>query len=212
VITAIREVAAGEELHLSYGIKSNARLLSGYGFCLPDNPADVARIVLPRSVLDVRGDLIARLLWDRPLGSPWQVQITRQLDGDTARALSHARLAVATDREFLTALDRGRIRTGGVPWISECNEAAAGAALAGAAATRLAEIPAELDGGATPFERARKLLLSGERQVLEALIACFAEASLLLPRASRWDLRRAGDAAQGRLLGPYLQQLATELA
>lgn len=209
-ITAARDLASGDEIHLSYGRKSNARLLAGYGFCLSDNPADVARMVLPRHELDVRGELIARVLWGRPLGAPWEVQISKDFDDDTRLALSHARLAVATERERMIALDRGYLRQRGVRWISERNEAAACAALAAAAGARLAAIPM-VPGDATPYARAVTLLLRGERQVLIDAIEFLAEVSRLLPGATRWDFQRIGDAAGDRLLGQYLRQVATEL-
>jgi len=210
VITAARTLTAGEEVHLSYGRKSNVRLLSGYGFCVPENPADVARVILPRPAIDLRGDLIARLLWNRPLGAPWEVQVGKHFDDDTRLALSQARLAVATERELMIALERGYLRRGGVHWISEHNEAAACAALATAARARLAAIPAVTDD-ATPYARAVTVLLRGERQVLAEMIEFVAEVRPLLPGATRWDLRRIGASAEGRLLGQYLRKVATEL-
>ncbi len=205
-ITAARQITAGEEIHLSYGRKSNARLLSGYGFCVSDNPADVARVVLPRSELDLRGELIARLWWSRPLGAPWEVQVSKNFDDDTRLALAQARLAVATERELMAALERGRLRRDG-PWLGDRNEAAAWAALATAAGARLAAIPAIADDEATPVNA----LLRGERRVLAELIEFVAEVGPRLPGATRWDLRRLGDSSGDRLLGQYLRTIVAEL-
>jgi hypothetical protein len=210
VITAARNLAAGEEIHLSYGRKSNARLLCSYGFCVPDNPADVAQVIVPRPTQDLRGDLIARLFWDRPLGAPWAVPLSAHFDDDTALALSHARLAVATEREWMIALDRGYLRKRGIRWISERNEAAAWATLAMAANARLAALPAEPDP-VTPYARAVQLLLRGERRVLEQLIQFVADVTPRLPGATRWDFRRMGNAAGDDLLGQYLRKVADEL-
>jgi len=211
VITAARSFTTGEELRLSYGRKSNVRLLSGYGFCVPDNPADLARVVLPRPEIDLRGDLIARLLWNRPLGAPWEVQVSRQFDDDTRLALSQARLAVATERELMIALERGHLRRQQLHGIGERNEAAACAALATAARDRLAAIPVVPGDDATPYARAVTALLRGERQVLDEVIAFVAEVTPLLPGATRWDLRCLGDSAGDRLLGQYLRKVAAEL-
>jgi len=211
VITAARSFRAGEEIHLSYGHKSNVRLLTGYGFCVPDNPADAARVVLPRPEIDIRGDLIARLLWNRPLGAPWEVQVSKQFDDDTRLALSQARLAVVTERELMIALERGYLRQHGVRWIGEANEAAACEALATAARDRLAAIPVVPGDEATPYARAVKVLLRGERQVLAEVIELVAQVRPLLPGATRWDLRRIGDSAGDRLLGQYLRKIAGEL-
>ena len=210
-ITAARSLAAGEEIHLSYGRKSNARLFSGYGFCVPDNPADVARVVLPRPEIDIRGDLIARLVWNRPLGAPWEVQVGNSFDDDFRLALSQARLAVATERELMIAHERGCLRQDGFPWLGERNEVAAWEALATAAGARLAAFSALSGDEATPCSRAVNLLLRGERQVLAALPELVAEIHPRLPGATCWDLRRLGDAAGDGLLGQYLRQVATEL-
>lgn len=47
VITAVRDLAAGEEVCVHYGDKSNARLLVQYGFCVDDNPHDEADLAVP---------------------------------------------------------------------------------------------------------------------------------------------------------------------
>ena len=45
--TALRPIAAGEELLVSYGPKNNAQLVHDYGFALWDNPHDFALLQLP---------------------------------------------------------------------------------------------------------------------------------------------------------------------
>ena len=45
--TALRPIAAGDELLVSYGTKTNAQLLHDYGFALHNNPHDYALISLP---------------------------------------------------------------------------------------------------------------------------------------------------------------------
>lgn len=210
VFTAGRALARGEELRNSYGIKSNARMLVNYGFCVADNPADIARIELCRAPLDVRGDLIARLLWDRPLGAPWEVQLAHQLDRDAQLAFSQARLAVAPERELLAAVERGVIAKSGVGWISERNELAAIAAIADGARARLAERdrqPTAIDRE-TPFGQAIALLLAGERAVLENVIAFTAQAAAIVPGATRWDLERRGKTGGISLLAQYVRKLA----
>lgn len=47
VMTALRPIAAGEPLTISYSHKSNAELLSDYGFCIAQNPYDRTEIRLP---------------------------------------------------------------------------------------------------------------------------------------------------------------------
>jgi histone-lysine N-methyltransferase SETD3 len=44
VVTCAADVAAGAEVHVSYGAKSNARLLAHYGFCVDDNPEREAEV------------------------------------------------------------------------------------------------------------------------------------------------------------------------
>ncbi|HEY4218693.1 MAG TPA: SET domain-containing histone-lysine N-methyltransferase [Gemmatimonadaceae bacterium] len=48
-VTACRAFAPGEPVHISYGAKSNSRLLLHYGFCLADNDANDAVLRMPES-------------------------------------------------------------------------------------------------------------------------------------------------------------------
>lgn len=205
VVTAARQIAAGEPIQLSYGARSNARLFAAYGFCLPDNPADTAQLTVPPP-LGTAGALIARLVWDQPLGAPWHVEVGRRFDSGL-RALALARLAVATPRELLAALDRGCFRDRQLRWIGERNEAAAWSALAAAAGDRLAAWPAATGASATIAH-----LLDGERQILAAWHELAEAAPPLLRGASWWDARRIAATGGDSLLAQYLAWLAGELA
>lgn len=44
VMTALRDIRKGEEIHDSYGRKSNGRFFVHYGFTMPDNPDDEAEV------------------------------------------------------------------------------------------------------------------------------------------------------------------------
>ncbi len=61
VVTASRDFAAGEAVHLDYGAYGNARLLVDYGFALPDNPDDETVLVLAGEPFLVAGPGDGRL-------------------------------------------------------------------------------------------------------------------------------------------------------
>ena len=46
-VTALSDIASGEECFINYGDLPNGRLLPLYGFCLPDNPYDALPLALP---------------------------------------------------------------------------------------------------------------------------------------------------------------------
>jgi hypothetical protein len=208
VITAARDFAAGDEIRLSYGKKSNARLFTSYGFCVADNPHDVTRVIVPRDASDARIDLLARVLWSRPLAAPWDVTLSKQLDGEGVEALSLARIAAATPSELLNHFDRHRRappNKGVVPWLGARNEAAALALLAEAARTRRSQLPV-LEPG-SPLA----LLVAGERDVLDRWLGFLAEAAPIVADLSAAQCRRLADAAGDGLLVQYLRKLADEL-
>lgn len=120
VLRAVRPLAAGAELHHSYGELSNARLLLNYGFTVADNPVRACLLELPgcgeltlarvdaealegvraRVGLDAEARLRAALV-ERLAGLP-------QLDGDSEDAgvagnLGDLRRVVADERVVLSA-------------------------------------------------------------------------------------------------------------
>jgi protein-histidine N-methyltransferase len=119
-VHALRPFAPGQEVRDSYGNKCSSRFLTSYGFVVADNPHDEAELDVTPPRDNPRAALIARLLWGHPLTAikPFRVPARRQHPW-TQRLL-----------EFL------RHGTG--------DEAAALAALAGAASRALARFPTTL--------------------------------------------------------------------
>lgn len=117
-VTAMRDLAPGDQVHDSYGQKPNARFLVQYGFCLDDNPFDQVELGFPTSFLvsrDPRDDgareLIAWLRKHHPAPDDARAAITAAVDAafaryDTTEADDDALLAGTT----LTARGRDFVR------------------------------------------------------------------------------------------------------
>lgn len=188
VVTAVHDLAAGAEVHDSYGRKSNARFLVNYGFCLERNDSDeaVLHFETPRS--DAARAQIARWLPGLGLdGGHVRFQVPADAaHGDVRALFTFLRLACAddADRAHLPAARGAALRS-----ISTRNERAALALLSHAAHAALARFDttaAEDDLALAPLSRnARNCVLvrRGEKRVLRCFAGLAADAVPLLSLA-----------------------------
>ncbi|APR78793.1 Hypothetical protein A7982_04140 [Minicystis rosea] len=141
VLLATEPIPAGAPVITSYGVKSNVRLLSSYGFAIPDNDAEEAAIPLaiPRGAP----------LFDRKvalLGGPGRALcVTARTDAaGTRAALSFARIAMATEPELDRLVRPVSPHTENAP-LDARNEAAALGLLSEASALALRRFPTSID-------------------------------------------------------------------
>lgn len=73
VLYALRDFAAGEPVHFTYGTYGNTHLLVEYGFALPDNPYDEAVLFLGGEPLLVRAEVNEQLAHALTLASPAEI-------------------------------------------------------------------------------------------------------------------------------------------
>ena len=240
-ITAKRDLAAGEPIHLSYGKKCLARFVTGYGFAPeaavaaviagaadlePDDPRreDMAAITFPGLRDDPRAALAVHLIWGHDLDRPLTMTAPMAFDDRARRVLSVARLLSADSRELIHASDRGRFVRGELAWLGPRNERAAlerieRAALAARtqmAATDAADQKVLADPTITGWPRVAAALRTAERAVLDRWAELLAIAAPLLNDRSPWSWRKAATAreAPGQrhpLAAGYLKSVGDEL-
>jgi histone-lysine N-methyltransferase SETD3 len=219
VMTASRDLRAGEPVHDSYGRKGNGRFLVNYGFALEDNADDTAEVALAIPTGDPLLAPKSRALGgaDRAFQAP-----ARALDPDAQAMLSFLRIAHATAAE----LDRLRAdpsaRARAVAPISARNEATALGALAAACEEALGRFPttAEEDDailrGAPLSRNARHCILTrrGEKKVLHHWVALARAAipMLRMPWERLTEAARAGHRRGAADLDDYLAAVVTSLA
>lgn len=181
VMTAMRDIEAGEPLTHRYWSKSNARMLATFGFCVADNPNEVAELRLP----DLPADHpCAGLAAD--LGAADHGVRVFQVAGDpdarsTRELLTWLRLAECGRAESVP-LRNGRPDPRATGW---ADEGAVLRRLAEACRLRLREFPGTLEEDAQLLldrslpSRVRAAVLAryGEKSVLRNLLH-FAEAGL----------------------------------
>jgi hypothetical protein len=217
VISTERAFATGDEVHFSYGDRSNTHLFVHYGFTEPTNAAGEAGLLFERASDPVTA-IAAHLLWNAPLDAPARMRVGCQLDHRFLRALALARLQAAGPIDRARALDSGLTPYGDIPWLGAALERTAFAVMAAAARRALAALeirtrPADDSAWSTSCAIVR----GGERVVLEQLLelATAAPDHLHAPEATK--LRAAAEAIPGdaigaqRLLRQYLRALADAL-
>jgi histone-lysine N-methyltransferase SETD3 len=218
VVTAARDLEAGEEIHLSYGGFPNAHFLTHYGFAVEENPDDVALLLFPPAP-DALRDVLAATLWDQPLAAPIELEVNTRIEGGMRRALSLARLRTASYREIILSNDHGRFADRIFMWLHGDHDRAAlemiGEA-ARASIARMGEVPA-LGDDATFWQRTCATVKRSERAVLEAAIALRERAEPYIDDPRPWDWRRAATSmdilSRGAdcLLRSYILMIADEL-
>lgn len=217
VITARRDLAAGEPIHLSYGKKGLARFVTGYGFAPaaaiaaaagpagdepePDDPRleDVAALTFAGLRDDPRAALAVHLLWQHDLDRPLTMTAPSTFDERARRVLSVARLLSADSRELAQAADRGRFARGELLWLGPRNEQAALARIEEAAlaartrmaATSDADRTLLADPTVTGWPRIAAALRASERAVLDRWAELAAIAAPLAHDRSPWTWRKA---------------------
>jgi hypothetical protein len=211
VVRTERGFAIGDEVHFTYGDRSNTRLLVSFGFAAPGNPTREAGLMFERAS-DPVNDVAAHLLWNRPPGSPARMPIACTLDHRFIRALSLARLQASGPAERARAIEAGLSPHGDMPWLGGALEEAAFAVIAAAAQRALAAIK-QARGSEDAWGTTCALVRDGERQVLEEIL----ELAATVVEYVHWEdpvkLRAAADAIGERcLLRQYLHALADQLA
>lgn len=220
VMTAARDIRAGEEIFDSYGRKPNGRYFIHYGFALPNGADDEAEILAAPPPGQPRSS--ATLASLRRLGGPevWIRISNRVRNDDTQRAFTFLRAATASDAEA------GRVaslvaRRQPVPPLSPRSEIAALAqldrvcaeALARFDTPELAEDEALLAKSDLPVNVRNALVVRrGEKRLLHAYrrLYCDAKDLLRLPRKRFFTaaVHFSGEA----LTASYLLETALALA
>lgn len=218
VMTATRDLRAGEPVHDSYGKKSNGRFLLSYGFVLDDGDDDEAAI---RVAVPPGDPAFARKV---ALGGERRTfPIPARLDDDRARrALSFLRVAHASEGELRWALSGACFDPQrGMSPINARSEAAVMSALAAACEEALARFDTTIeeddallqDGNLGPIGRACVIVRRGEKRVLAGL-RDLARAALPVLHLPWQSLVRAVDeraAGEGEVDG-YLRSVVASLA
>ncbi len=220
VLTAARDIRAGEELHDSYGRKPNARYFVHYGFAMPHGADDEVELYLGLPAGEPRSSTKISAL--RRLGGPeaWIRISNRVRNDDTQRAFTFLRAAAAGDAEA------GRVasliaRREPIPPLSPRSESAAlalldkacAAALARFDTPDLAEDEALLAQADLPVNVRNALVVRrGEKRLLHAYRRlCAASIDLLrLPR-KRFFEAAVHFSGEG-LTASYLLETALSLA
>jgi hypothetical protein len=216
-ISAERGFATGDEVHFSYGDRSNTHLFGHFGFVQPNNPVAEADLLFDRAT-DPVADVAAHLLWTLPLAAPTRVGVTCRFDHRFVRALSLARLRASGPSERARALEVGLFASGDLPWLGDELERAALAELAGAARRALALIAAPAPPAPNrPWHTACSIVRASERAALEQILEFASTAAEHLSSTEPASLRAAAaevppQAVGARhLLRAYLRALADEL-
>ena len=213
VVTTERAFAAGDEVHFSYGDRSNTHLFVHYGFTEPANAVSEAGLVFERPS-DPAAAIAAHLLWRLPLDAPARIRAACSFDHRFLRMLSLARLHAARPADRARMHEVGLGPDGDVPWIDADLETAAFRVIDAAARRSLALLEAHAPRTAeTAWERSCAIVRSGERAVLASIIE-LASAVREHLHADRASAGAAADAipvdAPGaqRLLRQYLRALS----
>jgi histone-lysine N-methyltransferase SETD3 len=135
-------VAAGSPLFEKYGKRCNARLLEDYGFCLEDNPYNVAEIRLQPIPADhpffEHAKQLGKNQWNRQV-----FHVMSACDDDAAKSMfSYLRLACFDGAPHLL---RQGIDLNQLPPISRQNEIAALTTLESACESRLQQFPTSVE-------------------------------------------------------------------
>jgi histone-lysine N-methyltransferase SETD3 len=217
VLTTERELASGDEVHFTYGIRSNTHLVVYFGFALDRNPAGEAGLRFDRAA-DPINEVAAHLLWKLPLELPARIRVGCRLDRRFQRALSLARLQASGPIERARALEAGLTPYGDLPWLGGALEEAALAVLAAAARRAVAELDARSPRAThRPWDRICSVVRDGERAVLEQIFEFTSMAREHLHEQDPARLRAAAaaildDAVGARhLVRQYLEAMAEAL-
>jgi hypothetical protein len=170
VVATEREVAIGDEVRFTYGVRSNTHLVAHFGFALESNTASEAGLVFAHAP-DPVNDVAAHLMWGLPLEAPARIRVGCRLDDRFQRALSLARLQASGPVERARAVEGGLTPRGDLPWLGGALEEAAFAVLAAAARRALAELEARTPRAThRPWDRICLIVRDAERAVLEQII------------------------------------------
>lgn len=220
VMTATRDIRAGEEVFDSYGRKPNGRYFVHYGFALPTGADDEVELYLGLPSGEPRSP--GKMATLRRLGGPqaWLRVSNRIRNDDTQRAFTFLRAAAASDAEMgrVAALVAKREP---VPPLSPRSEIAALAlldkacaeALARFDAPDLAEDEALLAREDLPVNVRNALVIRrGEKRLLHAYRRLCADAAELLRLPRRRFFTAAVHFHGEGLTAAYLLETALALA
>ncbi len=168
VISTERAFAIGDEVHLTYGDRSNTRLFIHYGFTVPSNPAVEADLLFEHAA-DPVNDLAAHLLWNLSLEAPPRMRVACCLDHRFLSVLSLARLQAAGKEDRARGIEGGLAAYGDMPWLGGVLEDRAFDVIVGAARRSLARLGAH-PPSRTAWDQTCASLRDAEREVLEQII------------------------------------------
>jgi hypothetical protein len=218
VVSTEREFAIGDEVHFSYGVRSNTHLVVHFGFALQSNTAREAGLLFDHAA-DPVNKAAAHLMWKLPLEARARIRVGCLLDGRFQRALSLARLQASGPVERARAVETGLTPDGDLPWLGGALEEAAFAVLAAAARRALAELDAHSPRATDrPWDRMCSVVRDAERAVLEQIIEFTSMAGEYLHWEDPERLRAAAEAipddASGarRMVRQYLYAVAYDLS
>jgi protein-histidine N-methyltransferase len=218
VVSTERELAAGDEVHFSYGARSNTHLIVHFGFALEGNTAREAGLIFERTADPVNA-VAAHLMWQLPLDAPPRIRVGCLLDHRFQRALSLARLQASGPDERSRAVAAGLTQDGDLPWLGGALEEAALAVLAAAARRALVELNAHSPRAAPrAWDRTCSLVRDSERSVLEQIIEFTDVVREYLHCEDPEPVRAVAEAiprdaiGAPRLVREYLHALAYELS
>jgi protein-histidine N-methyltransferase len=217
VVSTEREFAIGEEVHFSYGARSNTHLIVHFGFALDNNTAREAGLIFERAA-DPAKVAAAHLMWNLPLEAAARIRVGCLLDDRFHRALSLARLQASGPIERARAMEVGLTSNRDLPWLGGTLEQAALAVLAAAARRALGELNAHCRPAPhRPWDQLCSVVRDSERAVLEDIIEFASIAGEHLHAPDPELLSAAADAIPGdavgglRLARRYLSSIAYEL-
>jgi hypothetical protein len=195
VVRMERALDAGDDVHFSYGNRSNSQLLVHYGFVLPENAGNEAHLV-----------------FEQPPSAPIRVRVRAILDDRFVQALSLARLHACdpVQRErILSELTEPSY----IPFIDSATEAAAFDVIATLARRARTELDASVFAGTSAWDRTCQLVREGEREIVDQIIE-LATAAREYASCTAAELREAVLAIPTdvvgvqRMLRRYLEDLA----
>ena len=217
VVSTERGFGSGDEVHFTYGDRSNTLLFVHFGFAMPSNSASEAGLLFDRAS-DPINAVAAHLLWNLPLDAPARLRVGCVLDHRFLRALSLARLQASGPVERARSLEAGLAAYGDIPWLDGALEEAAFGVLATAARRALAELDAHPHRATSPgWDRTCALVRDAERAVLEQILEVTSATRAYLHERDPARVRAAADGVPADAIGArgllrqYLRALADEL-
>jgi hypothetical protein len=190
--TAIRDIEVGEALTTTYGTACNGHLFVNYGFCIENNPHNLAEIQLPD--LPANHPCVEHAKGFGTVRDGMRIfQVPANYDNeDTAKLFSYLRLGALNDASRVS-LEKSDSKTATVNAISAENEHAALTLLSQACGQRMAQFDTSIEADEAllkdktlPLKLHNAVLVRYEEKCVLKYFMDLAEAAMPVIQAAAW--------------------------